>query len=51
MGSKAEFFLLPVSQEVENVRWKMTQCKEDCGKELSDRLRVLGESLILMENC
>nr|XP_009912547.1 PREDICTED: C-type lectin domain family 17, member A-like [Haliaeetus albicilla] len=32
-----------VSQEVENVRWKMTQCKEECGKELSDRLRVLGE--------
>uniref|UniRef100_A0A663E7V8 C-type lectin domain-containing protein n=1 Tax=Aquila chrysaetos chrysaetos TaxID=223781 RepID=A0A663E7V8_AQUCH len=38
-GSKPEFFLLPVSQEVENVRWKMTQCKEECGKELSDRLR------------
>ncbi|XP_010567194.1 PREDICTED: C-type lectin domain family 17, member A-like [Haliaeetus leucocephalus] len=32
-----------VSQEVENVRWKMTQCKEECGKELSDRLRVLEE--------
>ncbi|NWZ60463.1 CL17A protein, partial [Haliaeetus albicilla] len=43
MGPKAEFFLLPVSQEVENVRWKMTQCKEECGKELSDRLRVLEE--------
>uniref|UniRef100_A0A8B9RPC8 C-type lectin domain-containing protein n=1 Tax=Accipiter nisus TaxID=211598 RepID=A0A8B9RPC8_9AVES len=28
----------------------MTQCEEECGKELSDRLRVLGESLILMEN-
>uniref|UniRef100_A0A663E7H7 C-type lectin domain-containing protein n=1 Tax=Aquila chrysaetos chrysaetos TaxID=223781 RepID=A0A663E7H7_AQUCH len=35
--------LLNVSQEVENVRWKMTQCKEECGKELSDRLRVLEE--------
>ncbi|NXL67535.1 CL17A protein, partial [Chordeiles acutipennis] len=37
------FFLLAVSQELENVRWKMTRCKEDCGKELSDRLRVLEE--------
>ncbi|XP_052655882.1 asialoglycoprotein receptor 1-like isoform X2 [Harpia harpyja] len=35
--------LLNVSQEVENVRWKMTQCEEECGKELSDRLRVLEE--------
>ncbi|KAM6188734.1 uncharacterized protein WM294_015398 [Sarcoramphus papa] len=35
--------LLNVSQEVENVRWKMTQCKAECGKELSDRLRVLEE--------
>jgi len=50
-GSKAEFFLLPVSREVENARWKMTQCKAGCGKELSDRVRVLGESLISMENC
>ncbi|XP_010084056.1 PREDICTED: CD209 antigen-like [Pterocles gutturalis] len=33
--------LLNVSQEVENMRWKMTQCKAECGKELSDRLRVL----------
>ncbi|NXW25633.1 CL17A protein, partial [Circaetus pectoralis] len=41
--SKAEFFLLPVSQEVENMRWKMTQCEEECGKELSNRLRVLEE--------
>ncbi|NWU73644.1 CL17A protein, partial [Pterocles burchelli] len=36
--------LLNVSQEVEKVRWKMTQCKAECGKELSDRLRVLEES-------
>ncbi|NXS76270.1 CL17A protein, partial [Pandion haliaetus] len=35
--------LLNVSQEVENVRWKMTQCEAECGKELSDRLRVLEE--------
>ncbi|NWX42687.1 CL17A protein, partial [Steatornis caripensis] len=42
-GSKAKFFLLPVSQEVENVQWKMVQCKAECGKELSDRLRVLEE--------
>ncbi|NXS41034.1 CL17A protein, partial [Balaeniceps rex] len=42
-GSKAEVFLFPVSQEVENVRWKMTQCKAECGKELSDRLHVLEE--------
>ncbi|NWQ95816.1 CL17A protein, partial [Burhinus bistriatus] len=42
-AQKREFFLLPVSQEVENVRWKMTQCKAECGKELSDRLRVLEE--------
>ncbi|KAF1667827.1 C-type lectin domain family 4 member M, partial [Aptenodytes patagonicus] len=43
MGSKAEFFLLPVSQEVENVRQKTTRCKAECGNELSDRLRVLEE--------
>ncbi|KAF1494155.1 C-type lectin domain family 17, member A, partial [Eudyptula minor novaehollandiae] len=43
MGSKAEFFLLPVSQEVENVRWKMTRCEAECRTELSDRLRVLEE--------
>ncbi|KAK1189943.1 FCER2 protein, partial [Pygoscelis papua] len=43
MGSKAEFFLLPVSQEVENVRWKMTRCEAECRNELSDRLRVLEE--------
>ncbi|NWU46289.1 CLC4M protein, partial [Dromas ardeola] len=42
-GSKAKFCLLPVSQEVENMRWKMTRCKAECGKELSDRLRVLEE--------
>ncbi|NWS64681.1 CL17A protein, partial [Chunga burmeisteri] len=41
--SKAEFFLLPVSQEVENTRWKITRCEAECGKELSDRLRVLEE--------
>ncbi|NXR03258.1 CL17A protein, partial [Sagittarius serpentarius] len=35
--------LLNVSQEVENVRWKMTQCKAECGKELLDRLHVLEE--------
>ncbi|XP_009976356.1 PREDICTED: C-type lectin domain family 4 member M-like, partial [Tauraco erythrolophus] len=34
---------LNVSQEVENVRWEVTRCKEECGKELSDRLRVLEE--------
>uniref|UniRef100_A0A8B9SEX7 C-type lectin domain-containing protein n=1 Tax=Apteryx owenii TaxID=8824 RepID=A0A8B9SEX7_APTOW len=27
----------------ENMRAKMTQCEADCGKALSDRLRVLGE--------
>nr|XP_013801704.1 PREDICTED: uncharacterized protein LOC106487485 [Apteryx mantelli mantelli] len=35
--------LLNVSREVENMRAKMTQCEADCGKALSDRLRVLGE--------
>ncbi|NXK00944.1 CL17A protein, partial [Corythaixoides concolor] len=35
---------LNVSREVENVRWGMRQCKEECGKELSDRLRVLEEN-------
>ncbi|XP_009814178.2 C-type lectin domain family 17, member A-like [Gavia stellata] len=36
--------LLNVSQEVENVQWKMTRCKaECCGKELLDRIRVLEE--------
>ncbi|XP_074423069.1 C-type lectin domain family 4 member E-like isoform X2 [Larus michahellis] len=35
--------LLNVSQEVENMRWKMTRCQAECGKELSDRLRVLEE--------
>ncbi|NXO51727.1 CL17A protein, partial [Aramus guarauna] len=35
--------LLNVSQEVESVRWKTTRCKAECGKELSDRLRVLEE--------
>ncbi|XP_032060831.1 C-type lectin domain family 17, member A-like [Aythya fuligula] len=33
--------LLNVSQEMENVRWKMAQCKTECGKELSERIRVL----------
>ncbi|NXX62042.1 CL17A protein, partial [Scopus umbretta] len=47
MGSKAEVFLLPVSQEVENMRWQMMQCKAECGKELSDRLRVLEERDVL----
>ncbi|NXE30101.1 CD209 protein, partial [Ardeotis kori] len=47
MGPKAEFFLLPVSEEVENVRWEMTQSKAECGKELSDRLRVLEEKNVL----
>ncbi|NXW38467.1 CLC4G protein, partial [Phaetusa simplex] len=42
-GSKAKLFLLPVSQEVENVRWKMTRCQAECGKELMDRLHVLEE--------
>ncbi|NXT94405.1 C209E protein, partial [Anhinga rufa] len=42
-GSTVEFFLLPVSQEVENMRWKVMQCKAECGKELSDRLRVLED--------
>lgn len=45
MGSKAAFCLLPVSQEVENMQKVMWQ-KAECGKELSDRLRALGESLI-----
>ncbi|NXN38256.1 CLC4G protein, partial [Rhinoptilus africanus] len=35
--------LLNVSQEVENMRWKMMRCKAECGKELSDRLRILEE--------
>ncbi|NXK48021.1 CL17A protein, partial [Chauna torquata] len=39
--SKATFFLPPVSREVENMEWKMAQCKTECGKELSDRIRVL----------
>ncbi|NXF55481.1 CL17A protein, partial [Oceanites oceanicus] len=38
MGSKTDFFLLPVSQELENMRSKV-----ESGKELSDRLRVLEE--------
>ncbi|NXV23135.1 CLC4G protein, partial [Cepphus grylle] len=42
-GSKVKFFLLTVSREVENMRWKMTRCKAECGKELSDRLRVLEQ--------
>ncbi|NXE16676.1 CD209 protein, partial [Lophotis ruficrista] len=42
-----EFFLLSVSEEVENVQWEMTQCKAECGKELSDRLRVLEEKNVL----
>ncbi|NXL54667.1 CL17A protein, partial [Podilymbus podiceps] len=41
--SKAEFSLFPVSQEMENVRWKLTRCNAECGKELSDRLRILEE--------
>ncbi|KAM6038293.1 C-type lectin domain family 4 member G-like isoform 2-T2 [Chlamydotis macqueenii] len=36
-----------VSEEVENVRWEMTQCKAECGKELSDRLRVLEEKDVM----
>ncbi|NWI32261.1 CL17A protein, partial [Sula dactylatra] len=35
--------LLNVSQEVENMQWKMMQCKAEFGKELSDRLHVLEE--------
>ncbi|NWZ30983.1 CL17A protein, partial [Asarcornis scutulata] len=41
VGAKAMFFFPPVSQEMENVRWKMAQCKTECGKELSERIRVL----------
>ncbi|NWR81449.1 CLC4M protein, partial [Centropus unirufus] len=48
MGSKSESFLFPVSQEVENVWWNMTHCKAQCGEELSSRLSVLGERLILV---
>ncbi|NXX99445.1 CLC4M protein, partial [Centropus bengalensis] len=48
MGSKWESFLFPVSQEVENVWWNMTHCKAQCGEELSSRLSVLGERLILV---
>nr|XP_027300396.2 C-type lectin domain family 17, member A [Anas platyrhynchos] len=33
--------LLNVSQEMENVWWKMAQCKTECGKELSERIRAL----------
>lgn len=33
--------LLNVSQEMESMRWKMAQCKTECGKELSERIRVL----------
>uniref|UniRef100_A0A8C3CM83 C-type lectin domain-containing protein n=1 Tax=Cairina moschata TaxID=8855 RepID=A0A8C3CM83_CAIMO len=33
--------LLNVSQEMENMRWKLAQCKTECGKELSERIRVL----------
>ncbi|CAN0019991.1 unnamed protein product [Bubo scandiacus] len=39
--------LLNVSQEVENVQWKVTQCKAECGKELSDRLRTLEQRDVL----
>ncbi|XP_072704429.1 C-type lectin domain family 4 member G-like [Ciconia boyciana] len=39
--------LLNASQEVENMWWKMMQCKAECGKELSDRLRVLEERDVL----
>ncbi|XP_009465922.1 PREDICTED: C-type lectin domain family 17, member A-like [Nipponia nippon] len=35
--------LLNVSQEVENMRWKMTRYEAEGGTELSDRLRVLEE--------
>ncbi|NXH66963.1 CL17A protein, partial [Hydrobates tethys] len=37
--------LLNVSQEVENVRWKMTQCKAECEKELSDHLAEERDAL------
>ncbi|NWW84548.1 CL17A protein, partial [Rhynochetos jubatus] len=40
---KRSFSLLPASQEVENVRWKVARCKEECGRELSDRLHALEE--------
>ncbi|NXC48108.1 CL17A protein, partial [Penelope pileata] len=33
--------LLNVSQEVEDVRQEMVQCRTECGKELSDRVRAL----------
>ncbi|XP_026723415.1 C-type lectin domain family 17, member A-like [Athene cunicularia] len=39
--------LLNVSQEVENVQRKVTQCKAECGKELSDRLRTLEQRDVL----
>ncbi|NXT58872.1 CLC4M protein, partial [Pluvianellus socialis] len=42
-GSKAVFFLLPVSGDVENVWRKVTRCQAECGKELENRLRVLEE--------
>ncbi|KAM9214380.1 uncharacterized protein RG961_012868 [Leptosomus discolor] len=35
--------LANVSQEVESVRWKVTQCKAEWERELSERLRVLEE--------
>ncbi|XP_074990248.1 C-type lectin domain family 4 member G-like [Calonectris borealis] len=35
--------LLNVSQEVENVRWQMMQCKAECGRELLDHLRISEE--------
>ncbi|XP_035164640.1 C-type lectin domain family 17, member A-like isoform X2 [Oxyura jamaicensis] len=33
--------LLNASREMENMQWKMAQCKTECGKELSDRIRIL----------
>ncbi|XP_074786225.1 C-type lectin domain family 17, member A-like [Athene noctua] len=39
--------LLNVSQEVENVQRKVTQCKTECGKELLDRLRTLEQRDVL----
>ncbi|XP_056181841.1 CD209 antigen-like protein B [Falco biarmicus] len=38
---------LNVSREVENMGWKVTQCKAECGKELSNRLQALEEKDVL----
>lgn len=49
-AARSQDFLLAVSREVEDVQQKMMQCRAECGKELRDRVRALGESLALGGN-